>query len=90
MSTNRLGLAFIPRPPGEAGGPIIRVVVKNPLGGGEMYPEPFRDGVFLTLQEYHPRQLELQVKVLKGELDEIVKTAKGKYARRQGRLRQTD
>ncbi len=79
MGTYTLGLVFIPMPEGEVGPPIMRVEVKSPLGGGEKYPEPFTNAVFLTLQEYHPAQLEAQVRELHAELDEIVKEAHRKY-----------
>lgn len=78
MKNQRLGLAFIPMPEGTAGPPILRVVAW-PLAGGEQYPRPYTNGAFLTLQEYHPRQLELQVRQLQSELDEVVAEAKQKY-----------
>lgn len=77
----RLGLAFVTLPKGVSGAPILRVLVKAPLGGGQQYPKPFTDGIFLTNAEYHPDQLEAQVKQLHAELDEIVKEAYRRYKR---------
>jgi hypothetical protein len=83
MATHRLGLTFIicDGPGTELPGPpICRVWMKSPLGGGDRYPEPFKDRVFLTSQEYHPDQLEAPVQGLHEELDQIVKDAKKRYA----------
>jgi hypothetical protein len=82
MATRRLGLAFIiGGDPGAElpGPPICRVWVKSPLAGGAQYPEPFKDGVFLT-PESHPDQLEVQIQSLYEELDEIVNEARLRYA----------
>ena len=85
MKTHRLGLLFVPMPKGQVGTPIAHVIVESSFR--HEYLGVPQDVTLLTPREHGIVGLEQQVAILKQDLDNVLSSARRKYANWERRER---